>query len=218
VLQRNIKEKEMVMRWLVIMLTVVVAWSSNAAKAADALPLRARPSAYCQQNFDPVRVPVAKSDNRYALLLMFDASAKDSVHGFFHSIAADPVHSKPSQDGCVKDPDQAKENSSAAKPSGIIVQGSCPTDCVPPPRALKAAAATGNPEDPLGNDKWGIFSADDGSDTQILVWQILASDATHASRILTALKQEASFPRAAYRGNLLIGYRAPRPAATPKTP
>jgi hypothetical protein len=195
-----------------IALTVFVAWNANAANAADATG-----STYCQQTFASVRVPAAKSDNRYALLLMFDASAKDTVHTFFHTAAADPAHGTPIQDGCIKDPDQPKETSKVAKPLGLIAQGSCPTDCVPPPppRVKKTISAK---EDPLGHDKWGIFSADDGSDTQILVWQILASEATHAGRILASLKQDSNFPTAAYRGHLVVGYHDPRSSHTPKSP
>jgi hypothetical protein len=225
---KNIKEIEMViltgtshrcLRMLVAMLTMFVAWNANAANTADSLPVRAALSPYCQQTFSKVRSPPAKSDSRYGLLLLFDASAMDAVHGFFHTVPADPVHRKPAQDGCVKDPDQSMETPKGGKPIGIVVQGSCPTDCVDPPPRVKPPAdvkAPADNENPLGNNKWGIFSADDGSDTQFLVWQILASDATHASRVLASLKQDSNFPKAAYRGNLVIGYHDPRSPHTPE--
>ena len=164
----------------------------------------------------------ANSYNRYALLMLFDASLlyKQNIRDLFGFQDTAPF-------GCISDP-----TPEVGGPTGLIVQGGCPTDCRHSGLYdIKAKRPKRPAGDPLSYAKasetpdqkpptWGIWFADPGGaaeaavedpQSHISVWQILARDACHAGRILKSVlhtdeMQKTLIPKGAYRGQMMIGY------------
>jgi hypothetical protein len=98
---------------------VLMLWGCGAhADGLDVASSGATPASGQHANCDPSNVLNSALNNRYVLLLFFDKTAnKKDIQDAFDQ----PDPDKP---GCIRDPDQ-----DAKGMRGILVQGSCPTDC-----------------------------------------------------------------------------------------
>jgi len=162
--------------------------------------------------------------NRYVLLLFF--KKEQEYHNGIWSAFNKKDEKVP---GCIPDPDSPDRD----KPLGIIVQGSCPTDCAHPKIHKIAGApadATGDPlkrihpspDYPLIKPGdiavWAIFAADsagqlefnpDDRKTEFGVWQIVVKDSCHAGEVLKSLEDHWSTvfsDTGGFLGQIMIGY------------
>ena len=161
--------------------------------------------------------------NRYVLLLFFkkDQQYHDGIWSAF-------VKKDAKLPGCIPDPDSPD----ARKPTGIIVQGSCPTDCAHPKIKAMIGDSSDTTGDPLSRITaspdyplikpgetaiWAIFAADstgqefnpDDQNTEFGVWQIVVKDSCHAGEVLKSLKDHWATvfsDTGGFLGQIMIGY------------
>jgi hypothetical protein len=207
---------------LVAAVLVCGATAYAAAPSGGVEPIQFPRTSVCASAISPPRDTEQTGGNQYLLLLFFENSAAPAVNTLLNTTPVAGVN----VDGCWPNPDYEGDKGKANDPPALLrVQGSCPTDCVTPPKLeVTTRANTSGPyHDPLreinGNPGWGLFFADrkgtsdtsnDDPDTDFVVWQILVADAGHAGRVLKSL--EGSAPslfttRGGYLGHLMIGYR-----------
>ncbi len=216
---------------LLLWVTAIVATPTFGGSAARADSVESAAGAAQREKPDCSEFQKPAIQNRYVLLLFFDKDPK-YLPGIQTALGIQDTH----HSGCIPDPDAAGVTKGAVGAAhGIVVEGSCPTDCGGANKAeaghrapaSRSKATTGDPlrRQKNGKPKWTLFFADskgntgtvadnaeDDGRTTFRVWQIMAKDACHAGRLLSLLyaqNDKVFSPVGGYLGEIMIGYTPP---------